>query len=120
MTRPLQLMLKKDADPWTEKKTQVVKQLKTTTQNLPALVIPSTGHRILQTDASDQYWSVVLLKDKNGHRHICGYKSGVFKESETHYHSTFKQLKTTTQNLPALVIPSTGHRILQIDASDQY
>jgi hypothetical protein len=55
MTRPLQLMLKKDADPWTEKQTHAVRQLKTATQNLHALVIPSTGHRILQTDASDQY-----------------------------------------------------------------
>jgi hypothetical protein len=92
MTRPLQLMLKKDADPWTEKQTQAVRQLKTTTQNLSTLVIPSTGHRILQTDANDQYWSVVLLEDKNGHRHICGYKSGSFKESETHYHSIFMEI----------------------------
>ena len=64
MTRQLQLMLKKDTDPWTEKQTQAVKQLKIATQNLLALVIPSTGHRILQTNASDQYWSVVLLEDK--------------------------------------------------------
>jgi len=92
MTRPLQLMLKKDADSWTEKQTRAVRKLKTATQNLPALVIPSTGQRILQTDASDKYWSVVLLEDKNGHRHICGYKSGSFKESETHYHSTFKEI----------------------------
>jgi len=41
---------------------------------------------------SDKYWSAVLLEDKNGHRHICGYKSGSFKESETHYHSTFKEI----------------------------
>jgi hypothetical protein len=43
MTRPLQLMLKKDANPWTEKQTHAVRQLKTATQNLPALVIPSTA-----------------------------------------------------------------------------
>ena len=81
MTRPLQLMLKKDADSWTEKQTQAVRKLKTTTQNLLVLVIPSTGQRILQTDVSDKYWSVVLLEDKNGHRHICGYKNGSFKKS---------------------------------------
>jgi len=67
MTRPFQLMLKKDADSWTEKQTRAVRKLKTATQNLPALVIPSIGQRILQTDASDKYWSVVLLEDKNGH-----------------------------------------------------
>ncbi|ESQ50051.1 hypothetical protein EUTSA_v10002258mg, partial [Eutrema salsugineum] len=33
--------------------------------------------RILQTDASDCYWGVVLLEeDKKGKRSICGYKSG--------------------------------------------
>jgi hypothetical protein len=48
-------MLKKDADSWTEKQTQAVRKLKTATQNLPVLVIPSTGQRILQTDASDKY-----------------------------------------------------------------
>jgi len=31
-----------------------------------------------------------------------------------------KQLKTTIKNLSALVIPSTGQHILQIDASDKY
>jgi len=92
MTRPLQLMLKKDVDSWIEKQTQAVKKLKTATQNLSALVIPSTGQRILQTNVSDKYWNVVLPEDKNGHRHICGYKNGSFKESETHYHSTFKEI----------------------------
>jgi len=48
-------MLKKDANSWTEKQTQVVRKLKTTTQNLLILVIPSTGQHILQTDASDKY-----------------------------------------------------------------
>jgi hypothetical protein len=85
-------MLKKDVDPWTEKQTQAVRQLKTATQILHALVIPSTGQHILQTDASDKYWSVVLLEDKDGHRHICGYNSGSFKESESHYNSTFKEI----------------------------
>jgi hypothetical protein len=57
-------MLKKDTDSWTEKQTRAIRKLKTATQNLPALVIPSTGQRVLQTDASDKYWSVVLLEDK--------------------------------------------------------
>jgi hypothetical protein len=47
MTRPLQLMLKKDANSWIEKQTRVVRKLKTATQNLPALVIPTTDQRIL-------------------------------------------------------------------------
>jgi hypothetical protein len=85
-------MLKKDANSWTKKQTQAVRKLKTATQNLPALFIPSTSQHIIQIDTSDKYWSAVLLEDKDGHRHIYGYKSGSFKESETHYHSTFKEI----------------------------
>jgi len=50
---------------------------------LLALKIPSRRKQILQTDASDSYWRAVLLEeDEKGKRHICGYKSGVFKDSE--------------------------------------
>ncbi|KAL4561472.1 hypothetical protein LXL04_033638 [Taraxacum kok-saghyz] len=58
------------------------------------LGIPSTtDKRILQTDASDDYWGAVLLvEDSSSVRSICGYKSGTFKVSEQHYHSTFKEI----------------------------
>ena len=93
MTGPLNQLLKKDAPPqWTHKETTVVKSLKVATQSLPTLQIPLHGNRILQTDASDHYWSVVLLEDIDGKRRLCGYKSGKFKQSESHYHSTFKEI----------------------------
>jgi hypothetical protein len=111
-------MLKKDADSWTEKQTQAIRKLKTATQNLHTLVIPSTGQRILQTDASDKYWSAVLVKDKNGHRHICGYKSGSFKESETQYHSTFKEILAVKYGIQKYEFHLTAyHFIVVMDCS---
>nr|GEZ01868.1 putative reverse transcriptase domain, viral movement protein [Tanacetum cinerariifolium] len=45
------------------------------------------------TDASDECWGAVLLvQDNNNKRHVYGYKSGTFKASEKHYHSTFKEI----------------------------
>ena len=44
-------------------------------KTLPPLQIPSHGKRILQTDASDKFWGVVLLEQTDdGKRIICGYK----------------------------------------------
>ncbi|CAE6074580.1 unnamed protein product [Arabidopsis arenosa] len=76
----LSAQLKKNAPTWDKKCTEAVKELKRISKTLPALKIPSKGKRILQTDASDFYWEAVLLEeDEKGKRHICGYKSGVFK-----------------------------------------
>ena len=71
---------------------KTVKSLKVVTQSLPTLQIPSHGKRILQTDASNKYWSTVLLEEINGKRRLCGYKSCKFKDSKSHYHSTFKEI----------------------------
>ncbi|XP_024963474.1 uncharacterized protein LOC112503717 [Cynara cardunculus var. scolymus] len=87
-------MLKKDSPPWTDKQMLVVKAIKQLADVMPPLKIPTTtDKRILQTDASDEYWGAVLLaQDKNNVRIVCGYKSGAFKDSEKHYHSTFKEI----------------------------
>ncbi|XP_071727451.1 uncharacterized mitochondrial protein AtMg00860-like [Rutidosis leptorrhynchoides] len=92
LTKPLYDMLKKNPPPWNFQQTKAVQQLKRLTDNLPPLQIPSNGKRILQTDASDEHWGAVLLEEINGNRNICGYQSGHFKPSETHYHSTFKEI----------------------------
>ncbi|PKI69026.1 hypothetical protein CRG98_010604 [Punica granatum] len=92
LTRPLEKMLKKDAPAWGPTQTKVIEELKAQLQSLPPLQIPSTVKRILQTYASDRYWGVVLFEELNGKCHICGYRSGRFKPSEQHYHSTFKEI----------------------------
>ncbi|ESQ37601.1 hypothetical protein EUTSA_v100029341mg, partial [Eutrema salsugineum] len=53
ITRPLQKMLTKNPPTWATKQTEAVKSLKREIQKLPPLKIPSTGLRILQTDATD-------------------------------------------------------------------
>lgn len=79
---PLTKQLKKNAPPWNQSCTNAVKQLKSLTKTLPPLKIPSTGKRVLQTDASDLFWGAVLLEGQDGKRHICGYKSVSFKNGE--------------------------------------
>ncbi|KAK8508952.1 hypothetical protein V6N12_058097 [Hibiscus sabdariffa] len=91
-TNPLRKMLKKDPPPWSKTQTMAVRVLKEKLQQLPPLQIPSDGKRILQTDASDKYWGAILFEERDGKRHICGYKSGRFSEAEIHYHSTFKEI----------------------------
>ena len=48
-------MLKKKTPPWGPAQTEAVKQLKKIAQSPPPLKIPTTGQRILQTDASDDF-----------------------------------------------------------------
>ena len=75
-------MLKKKSHNWTTLQTKTIQQLKEKLTSLPALQIPSDEKRILQTDASDQYWGAVLLEENDKRkRRICGYKSGHFKDS---------------------------------------
>ncbi|GAA0151203.1 hypothetical protein LIER_09975 [Lithospermum erythrorhizon] len=72
-----------NATKWDEKCAEAVKELKQLTKTLLALQIPSPGKRILQTDAGDYFWGAVLLEeDGYDKRHICGYKSGAFKDSK--------------------------------------
>ncbi|GJR07943.1 putative zinc finger, CCHC-type containing protein [Tanacetum coccineum] len=75
------------------KKESPTVDIKCLAEKMPPLKIPASAEkRILQTDASDECWGAVLLvQDNNNKRHVCGYKSGTFKASEQHYHSTFKE-----------------------------
>ncbi|KAH9668396.1 hypothetical protein KPL70_021399 [Citrus sinensis] len=44
------------------------------------------------TDASDDYWSAILLEDINGVHHFCAHASGQFKDSEKNYHVIYKEI----------------------------
>ncbi|KAH9697986.1 hypothetical protein KPL71_023827 [Citrus sinensis] len=61
-TSQLSCMLKKHTPPWGPAQTDAVKQLKKMAQSPPPFRIPTTGQRILQTDASDDFWSAILLE----------------------------------------------------------
>ena len=84
-------LLKKSPPEWNSIHTEAVQQLKKLVEKLPPLQILETGKRILQTDAIDEYWAAALFEELDGKRNICGYKSGAFKPSELHYHSTYKR-----------------------------
>ena len=78
---------------------RAIKQLKVIAQSPPPLRIPTTGQRILQTDASDDYWSAILLKEINGVCQFCAHASGQFKESEKNYHVIYKEFWQSSMRL---------------------
>ncbi len=59
-------MLKKSAPPWGPPQTVVVQHLKQIAQHPLPLRIPTDGQRILQIDANDEYWEIVLLEKHDG------------------------------------------------------
>lgn len=101
----LSAQLKKDVPPWSQKCTKAVKELKRISKTLPSLKIPATSKRILQTD-------VLLEEDEKGKQHICGYKSGVFKEGEKHYHSTYKEILAVKKGIEKFEFHLVGQHFL--------
>ncbi|KAH9697996.1 hypothetical protein KPL71_023832 [Citrus sinensis] len=91
-TSQLSRMLKKQCPPWDPAQTDAVKQLKVIAQSPPPLRILTTGQRILQTDASDNYWSAILLEEINGVRYFCAHASGQFTDSEKNCHVIYKEI----------------------------
>ncbi|GKB54329.1 putative reverse transcriptase domain, viral movement protein [Tanacetum coccineum] len=75
--------------------------------------------QILQTDASDECWGAVLLvQDNNNKRHVYGYKSGTFKASEQHYHSTFKEILAVKRCIEKFQFHLIGHEFqVEMDMS---
>ncbi|GJT61368.1 putative reverse transcriptase domain, viral movement protein [Tanacetum coccineum] len=93
------------------RQTEAVKAIKCLAEKMPPQKIPAFAEkRILQTDASDKCWGAVLLvQDNNNKRHICGYKSGTFKASEQHYHSTFKEILAVKRGIEKFQFHLIGH-----------
>ncbi|KAJ9550757.1 hypothetical protein OSB04_014802 [Centaurea solstitialis] len=113
-------MLKKNPPPWSETQTLTVRAIKQLADVMPPLKIPATtDKRILQTDASDEYWGAVLLvQDEHNVRRICGYKSGTFKPSEHHYHSTFKEILAVKRGIEKFQFHLIGHHFqIEMDMS---
>ncbi|GJW68799.1 putative reverse transcriptase domain, viral movement protein [Tanacetum coccineum] len=113
-------MLKKNPLQWTPRQTEAVKAIKCLAKNMPPLkILASAEKRILQTDASDECWGAVLLvQDNNNKRHVCGYKSGTFKASEQHYHSTFKEILAVKRGIEKFQFHLIGHEFqVEMDMS---
>ncbi|KAH9668361.1 hypothetical protein KPL70_021384 [Citrus sinensis] len=92
--------------------TEAVKQLKAIAQSPPPLRIPTSGQRILQTDASDDYWSAILLEYINGVRHFCAHASGQFKDSEKNYHVIYKEILAVKYGIKKFEFHLISHKFL--------
>ncbi|WMV29548.1 hypothetical protein MTR67_022933 [Solanum verrucosum] len=89
---PLTKMLTKKSPAWGKDQDHAVHKIKDISKEVKTLHIPPDGLNILQTDASNAYWSAILLEEKDGQRKICGYTSGRIKDAKQHYYSMFKQI----------------------------
>ena len=106
-------MIKKNVPPWGLEQTTVLKELKKLCEKHPALKIPSTLQRILQTDASDELWGGVLLEENDhGSREYCGHTSGQFSEAEKHYHTVYKEISAVKNKIKKFGFHLIGHKFL--------
>ncbi|XP_071708862.1 uncharacterized protein [Rutidosis leptorrhynchoides] len=85
----------------------------------PLKIHDHSDKKIIQTYASDDYWAAVLLvQGKDNVRSICGYKSGTFKKSEQHYHSTFKEILAVKRGIERFQFHLIGHEFeIKMDMS---
>ena len=90
-TSHLSIMLKKSAPPWGPIQTKAVHELKQLCQQPVPLKILTDGQRILQTDASDNYWGAILLERLDDKEYYCAHASGQFKESKNTTTSSTKK-----------------------------
>ena len=105
-------MLKKSAPSWGPSQTATVLHLKKITQHPFPLKIPIEGQCILQIDASDEYWGVVLLEKLDGKEAYCAHASGQFKESEKHYHVIHKEILVVKYGIQKFKFHLIGHNFL--------
>lgn len=118
LTQTLNQILKKNPSSQTKAQISSIKQLKAIIPILPSLKIPSTGTKILQTDASNDSWSIILLEEILGTRHVCGYKSGHFKPVEQNYHPTFKEILVVKRGIELFEFYLNGYCfIVELDMS---
>ncbi|KAL4564348.1 hypothetical protein LXL04_028408 [Taraxacum kok-saghyz] len=105
-------MLKKNPLTWSKRQTEAVREIKKLADVMPPLKIPSTSDkRILQTDASDDYWGAVLLvEDSSSVRSICGYKSGTFKGTD----NVLADFLSRPRDYKRIVTPSTSSKPIKM------
>ncbi|KAH9769556.1 hypothetical protein KPL71_012047 [Citrus sinensis] len=111
-TSQLSYMLKKQCPPWGPTQTKAIKQLKVIAQSPPPLRIPTTGQRILQTDASGNYWSAILLEKIDSWDHFCAYASGQFKDSKKNYHVIYKEILAVKYGIKKFEFHLISHKFL--------
>jgi hypothetical protein len=94
MRKPLQVKIKdKILRHWDDKDSEYIAKIKKQLISLPKLYLPAKDDFIiLETDASDEYWSAILkARLTDGTERLCKYSSGTFKDAEKNYHSNEKE-----------------------------
>ena len=115
---PLSKLLKKDPIPWGPEQTKAIQSLKALCKTPLPLHIPSTGHRILQTDSSDEFWGALLLEKIHTTLHYCGHASGQFSDPEKHYHISIKEILSVKYAIKKFEFHLIGHQFtIQMDNS---
>ena len=105
-------MLKKNTPPGGPAQTEAVKQLKKIAQSPPPLKIPTTDQRILQTDASDDFWSAILWEKISDSESYCAHASGQFKDSEKNYHVIYKEILAVKYGIKKFEFHLISHNFL--------
>ncbi|KAK4380908.1 polyprotein [Sesamum angolense] len=105
----LSKLLKKEPPPWGPAQTMALQKLKQVCQKPLSLKIPGTGHRILQTYASNEFWGAILIEEENGKKHFCGHASGQFKDSEKYYHAVYKEILAIKYGIKKFEFHLIGH-----------
>ncbi|KAK4384627.1 polyprotein [Sesamum angolense] len=108
-TSQLSKLLKKEPPPWGQAQTMALQKLKQVCQQPLPLKIPGTGYRILQTDASNEFWGAILIEEENGKKHFCGHASGQFKDTEKHYHAVYKEILAIKYGIKKFEFHLIGH-----------
>ena len=67
---------------------------------------------ILQTEASDEYWGVVLLEKLDGKKSYYAHASGQFKKSKKHYHVIYKEILAIKYGIQKFENHLIGHYFL--------
>ena len=111
-TSKLSCMLKKQPPPWGPEQTIAIKQLKRISQSPPPLKIPTTGQRILQTDASDEYWSAIVLEKSGETETYCAHASGQFKDAKKNYHVIYKEILAVKYGIKKFEFHLISHNFL--------
>jgi len=104
LRKPLQQKLKKEVSwIWTSNDTKIVQDFKKMCKNLLVLNLPNEEYDlILETDASNEHWSVVL-KIKEGEK-LYKYYSGSFNKAECNYPTMEKEILTIIRGIKKFLI----------------
>ena len=92
--------IKNDHMPWTEAHIEAVRKIKSKVRHFPTLHVASDElFKIVESDANDQGWGVVLKQVKarisKPHEEIIQFASGTWLDNEKNYATIEKEIKVT-------------------------